>query len=72
MRTTLDLDDTLVADAVALSGISDRKRLLQEALRALIAREAGRQLAKTGGELRKAWAGRRRRGRTGLRTGGSR
>ncbi len=36
MRTTIDLDDKLVADAQRYSGISERSELLREALRALI------------------------------------
>jgi Arc/MetJ family transcription regulator len=61
MRTTLNLDDDLMAEAMALSGIAEKTQVLHEALRALIAREAGRRLAKLGGTSPRATAGRRRR-----------
>jgi Arc/MetJ family transcription regulator len=40
MRTTVNLDDALLAEAGRLSGIRERTALLNEALRALIARES--------------------------------
>ena len=49
MRTTVNLDDELMARAMALSGIDEKTQVLHEALRSLIAREAGRRLAKVGG-----------------------
>jgi Arc/MetJ family transcription regulator len=61
MRTTLNLDDALMAEAMSLSGIGEKTQVLHEALRSLIAREAGRRLAKLGGIAPKASAGRRRR-----------
>ena len=61
MRTTLNLDDALMAEAMSLSGIGEKTQVLHEALRSLIAREAGRRLAKLGGTAPKASAGRRRR-----------
>jgi Arc/MetJ family transcription regulator len=61
MRITLDLDAHLLAQAMAISGIRDKSRLLQEALRSLIGREAGRRLGKLGGTAPTASAGRRRR-----------
>ena len=61
MRTTLNLDTELMAEAMALSGIEEKTQVLHEALRSLIAREAGRRLAKMGGSSPKAAAGRRRR-----------
>jgi Arc/MetJ family transcription regulator len=63
MRTTLNLDDELMAEAMALSGIAEKTQVLHEALRSLIAREAGRRLAKLGGTAPRATAGRRRRPR---------
>jgi Arc/MetJ family transcription regulator len=63
MRTTLNLDEELMARAMALSGIGDEAQVLHEALRSLIAREAGWRLAKMGGRAPKAFAGRRRRSR---------
>jgi Arc/MetJ family transcription regulator len=49
MRTTITLDDTLVEKARQLSGIAERSALINEALRALIARETSRRLARLGG-----------------------
>lgn len=49
MRTTVNLDDALLEDARRLSGIDERTALLHEALRALIARESARRLARLGG-----------------------
>jgi hypothetical protein len=49
MRTTLNIDDTLVEKASELSGIEERTALLHEGLRALIAREAARRLARLAG-----------------------
>jgi Arc/MetJ family transcription regulator len=49
MRTTVNLDDALLAEARRLTGIEERTTLLHEALRALIAREASRRLARLGG-----------------------
>jgi Arc/MetJ family transcription regulator len=49
MRTTVTLDDTLVARAQDLSGVKERGALLREALKALIEREAARRLARLGG-----------------------
>ena len=49
MRTTIKLDDTLLAQAQQLSGLTDRAALLSEALSALIQRESARRLAKLGG-----------------------
>lgn len=49
MRTTITLDDELLARAIALTGISDRGPILREALTALIERESARRLARLGG-----------------------
>lgn len=49
MRTTVTLDDTLVARAEVLSGVKERGALLREALKALIERETARRLARLGG-----------------------
>ena len=49
MRTTINLDDTLLERAQALSGIQERSALLREALTALIQRESARRLAQLGG-----------------------
>jgi len=49
MRTTLTLDDLLLAEAQELTGISEKSTLVREALKALIQREAARRLARLGG-----------------------
>ena len=49
MRTTLNLDDALIDRARLLTGIEERTALLHEGLRALIARESARRLARLGG-----------------------
>ncbi len=49
MRTTLALDDELVRDAQALTGINEKAALIREALTALVQRESARRLARLGG-----------------------
>ncbi|HZX87051.1 MAG TPA: type II toxin-antitoxin system VapB family antitoxin [Reyranella sp.] len=49
MRTTVSIDDDLLAKAQALTGLSERTALLREALKALIERESARRLARLGG-----------------------
>jgi Arc/MetJ family transcription regulator len=49
MRTTLALDDDLLAKAQALTGLTEKSALVREALQALIQRESARRLALLGG-----------------------
>jgi len=49
MRTTVTLDDELLAKAQAYTGVKERSALLREALTALIERESARRLARLGG-----------------------
>ncbi len=49
MRTTLALDDVLLAKAGRLAGITERPALIREALQALIQRESAKRLATLGG-----------------------
>ena len=49
MRTTLNIDDQLYAEAVRLTGVKEKTALLRESLKALIQRESARRLAKLGG-----------------------
>lgn len=49
MRTTLAIDDDLLAKAQQYTGLQEKSALVREALRALIEREAARRLAKLGG-----------------------
>lgn len=49
MRTTLALDDDLVAEAQRLTGTTEKAALVRQALRALIERESARRLAQLAG-----------------------
>jgi len=49
MRTTVNLDDQLLAQAQELCGPLERTRLLKEALQALVERESARRLAALAG-----------------------
>ena len=49
MRTTVTLDDELLARAELLCGDLERSALLKEALRALVQRESAKRLAALGG-----------------------
>jgi len=49
MRTTIALDDDLMAKAQAYTGLEEKTALVREALKALIQREAARRLANLGG-----------------------
>lgn len=49
MRTTLALDDDLVAKAQSFTGLKEKSSLVREALKALIERESARRLARLGG-----------------------
>lgn len=49
MRTTLALDDELLAKAQEYTGLTEKSALVREALKALIERESARRLARLGG-----------------------
>jgi Arc/MetJ family transcription regulator len=49
MRTTLIIDEKLLARARELTGIKEKTALVRTGLEALIAREAGKRLASLGG-----------------------
>jgi Arc/MetJ family transcription regulator len=49
MRTTLILDDDLLAKAAQLSGIDGKTALVHAGLRALVARESAKRLAALAG-----------------------
>ena len=51
MRTTIALDDDLVAQAQAFTGLGDKSSLVREALKALIERERTRRLVRLGGGM---------------------
>ena len=61
MRTTIALDDELLAKARELTNIPEKSALVREALEALVERESARRLAALGGTDPDAVAGRRRR-----------
>ncbi|MCJ7526520.1 MAG: type II toxin-antitoxin system VapB family antitoxin [Methyloceanibacter sp.] len=61
MRTTLALDDKLLAKAQAFTGLQEKSALIREALKALIERESARRLARLGGSEPKLAAPPRRR-----------
>ena len=61
MRTTLALDDELVTQAQAYTGLKEKSALVREALKALVEREAARRLARLGGSAPNLAMPRRRR-----------
>jgi Arc/MetJ family transcription regulator len=63
MRTTLNLDDTLIGEARRLTGIREKTELIHRGLRELVARESARMLAALGGSAPKLRAVPRRRSR---------
>ncbi len=61
MRTTLAIDDKLLAKAQEYTGIKEKSALVREGLTALIQQEAARRLALLGGSDPQAEAPPRRR-----------
>lgn len=49
VRTTVAMDDALVAEAQRLTGTTEKTALVRKALQALIERESARRLARLGG-----------------------
>jgi Arc/MetJ family transcription regulator len=49
VRTTINLDDKLIEEAMRMTGVKERTALIHEGLRALVARETARRLARLGG-----------------------
>lgn len=49
MRTTITLDDHLLADAAEYTGVSEKSALVRLALQRLVQSEAARRLALLGG-----------------------
>lgn len=49
MRTTLNIDDELLEKAAAMTGTSEKTKLVRLGLEALIARESAKRLARMGG-----------------------
>lgn len=63
MRTTLNIDDQLLAKAQKITGVTGKSALVQEGLRALIERESARRLAGLGGSQPNFQSIPRRRGK---------
>jgi Arc/MetJ family transcription regulator len=63
MRTTLNIDDRLMANATRLSGLREKTAVVHRGLEALIARESARRLAALGGSQKTLKTPRRRRSR---------
>lgn len=61
MRTTVALDDSLLAKAQEYTGVKEKSALLHRALKLLVEREAARRLARLGGRQPRFAAARRRR-----------
>ena len=61
MRTTLNIDDDLLAKASELTGVAEKTALVRLGLEALIARESARRLARLAGSDRAARPAPRRR-----------
>ncbi len=62
MRTTLNIEDNLLAKASKITGIKGKTALVKLGLEALIARESARMLARLGGTQKELKAIPRRRG----------
>lgn len=62
MRTTLNIDDQLLADALEYSERKEKTAVVNAALKAFVEREAARALARAGGSDPTAKASPRRRG----------
>jgi len=52
MRTTINIDDTLMARASELTGVKEKTALVRMGLEYLIARESAKRLARLGGSER--------------------
>jgi Arc/MetJ family transcription regulator len=49
MRTTLNIDDSILSQASRLTGIREKTSLVRRGLEALIAQESSKRLARLGG-----------------------
>lgn len=49
MRTTMNIDDSILEEAQRITGMTEKSALVREGLRALIERESARRLARLGG-----------------------
>ena len=62
MRTTLNINDSLLESAAQLTGVREKTALVRMGLEALIAQENARRLIQLRGTQRRLTAPRRRRG----------
>jgi hypothetical protein len=60
MRTTLNIEDSLLNNAAKLTGVTEKTSLVRMGLEALIAKESARRLANLGGTERRVRPIRRR------------
>lgn len=51
MRTTLNIDDALLAEAMASTGVQEKTAVIKMGLQALIERNAARRLSALGGTM---------------------
>ena len=61
MRTTLNIDDSILRHAAKLTGVKEKTSLVRLGLEALISRESARRLAALGGTEKQLRSVRRRR-----------
>ena len=61
MRTTLNIDDSILRQAAKLTGVKEKTLLVRLGLEALISRESARRLADLGGTEKQFRSVRRRR-----------
>ena len=61
MRTTLIIDDAMLADAMRLTGLREKTAVVHAGLQALIRRESAKRLIALGGTAPRAQAPPRRR-----------
>ena len=61
MRTTLNIDDSVLRHAAKLTGVKQKTSLVRLGLEALISRESARRLAELGGTEKQLRPVRRRR-----------
>jgi Arc/MetJ family transcription regulator len=61
MRTTLNIDDSILKEASRLTGVKEKTALVRMGLEALVARKSAQRLAALGGSEKNAKPIRRRR-----------
>ena len=68
MRTTLNIDDSLLGRATQLSGLREKTAVVRAGLEALVARESAKRLAALGGSDKAVRSIPRRRARARRKT----